>query len=362
MKWIQHALLLTALLAAGTVRAADLTISDDEQQLLDIRVQEVSALTNAGTGELTLRVRFAPDGEWVIKTPLPGVVHRVFVQEGDRVKGGDPLLVVRSADMVGLQRDFLKARAELELQRATLDRDRKLADAGSISQRRWQETRYNFDAAEAEFSGLQGRLMLAGFSVSDLERLGSDSRIGPDLTIRAPCDAIILDRPVMLGDQLDGTEALVRLGQPNKIMLQGVLAHSAAVRLAEGAELQWMEGDRRAELVFVSDVIDPQSQTVQVRAKPLDPSGLVPGQLTRWRVLSGERLLTVPSSAVVKLEGKDVVFLAVTGGFDVREVEVRNTGTGAWIVLAGLEAGDRIAATGTAVLKGMSMGMGGGDS
>jgi multidrug efflux pump subunit AcrA (membrane-fusion protein) len=78
-------------------------------------------------------------------------------------------------------------------------------------------------------------------------------------------------------------------------------------------------------------------------------------------VLSGGSLLSVPSRAVVKLDGRDVVFVAVPGGFDVREVEVRNTGTGSWIVLGGLEPGDRIAARGTAVLKGMSLGMGGGD-
>jgi hypothetical protein len=69
----------------------------------------------------------------------------------------------------------------------------------------------------------------------------------------------------------------------------------------------------------------------------------------------------VPSSAIVKLEGLDVAYVQVVDGFEPRHVDVRSTGSGAWIVLDGLAAGERVAVSGTAVLKGMSVGMGGGD-
>ena len=62
-------------------------------------------------------------------------------------------------------------------------------------------------------------------------------------------------------------------------------------------------------------------------------------------------------------EGTDIYWARqqVAGGFEPRTVDVRSTGSGAWIVLDGLAAGERVAVTGTAVLKGMSVGMGGGD-
>lgn len=355
--------LILAGLALAPLRlpAADLALDADQRRLLDITVYEVAESADGSAGELTLNVRFAPDGEWLIKTPLPGVVQRVFVQQGDRVAAGDELLVVRSAEMVTLQRDYLKARAEAVLQRAAWDRDLRLAEAGSISERRRQETRYALDAAEAEYRGLRGRLLLAGLGEQDLERLADGADISPDITLRAPAAAIVLERPATLGDQLAGSEPLARLGEPGKLMLQGVLARPAAAALSPGATLDWQEGDCTAELVFVSEVIDAQTQTVQVRARPQPGCDLLPGQLTRWRVQAGAAALFIPGGAVVRLEGRDVVFVETAGGFDVREVTVRNTGTGRWIVLAGLAPGDRIAATGTAVLKGMHLGMGGGD-
>ena len=361
MKFARSLALLVLLIPTLSFAAQILQVSEQEQKLLGIEVQTISAVEEGGAGEITLRVAFAPDGEWAIKTPLAGVLQRVFVQQGDQVKKGDPLVIVRSAEMVALQRDYLKARAELNLQVSNWKRDRQLGEAGSISERRWQETRFNHDTAQAEYAGLRGQLMLAGFSTGDLQRLSEKVEISPDITLRAPVDAVVLETPAMLGDQLNGSELLVKLGEMQKLVLNGNLSRSAAAHLGVGRQLAWQEDGTRAELTHVSGVIDPQTQTVNVRAKPLANSNLQPGQLTRWNVLSEGLLLTVPSSAVVKLEGRDVVYLSVASGFDVRDVEVQSAGGGAWIVLDGLETGDRIAIAGTAALKAMSMGIGGGD-
>jgi multidrug efflux pump subunit AcrA (membrane-fusion protein) len=61
------------------------------------------------------------------------------------------------------------------------------------------------------------------------------------------------------------------------------------------------------------------------------------------------------------LEGRDVVYVSVPSGFEVRNVDVQSTGSGNWIVLDGIAPGDSIAIAGTAALKAMSMGLGGGD-
>jgi len=159
-------MLLSLSILSLSAMAQVLPVSDQEQNLLGIEVQAITAVNQGGAGEITLRVAFAPDGEWAIKTPLSGVLQRVFVQQGDHVNIGAPLVIVRSAEMVALQRDYLKARAEVNLQISVFKRDKKLSDAGSISERRWQETRFKHDTAQAEYAGLRGQLMLAGLRVA----------------------------------------------------------------------------------------------------------------------------------------------------------------------------------------------------
>ena len=343
------------------VHAAKVAISEQEQQALGIEVQAATRREDAGTGSVTLRVAFSPDAEWVIKTPLPGLLHRALVQQGDRVSAGDPLVVVRSPEFVSLQRDYLRARAELQMAEAARARDARLREAGSIADRRWQETEYQYRTAQADHAALRGQLVLAGLAEQDLQRLAGEAAIAPDLLLRAPADAIVLDRPATLGSQLDGTEVLVRLGEPGKLVLNGVVARAAAGRLREGARLGLKGGETRAVVVFVSSVLDTESQTVAVRAVPDSAAELAPGQLSEWSVLASEPALLLPASAVVRLDNQDVVYVAVPGGFEPRPVTVRGTTGGAWVVLDGLEDGERVAVRGTAVLKGASLGLGGGD-
>ncbi len=359
---LRHHVFSSFLFAFSCVgQAQTLQVSAQEQEMLGIETRAVQATVSGATGQLTLQTGFAPQAEWLVTTPVPGLVQGIFVDSGNHVGAGDPLIAVRSAEIVAMQRDFLKAQAEWTLQQAAWERDRKLNEAGSVSDRRWQETNFAYNMARAEYTGLRAQLQSAGFSAQDIGQLAGSGEVSPDLLLRAPADAVVLERMALLGDHLEGNEPLARLGQPGKLVLTGMLSRSAAAKLAEGALLKQKEGDAEAVLVFVASVIDPETQTVKVRAEPTDASGLLPGQLTRWIVQSGHPVLTVPASAIVKLNNVDIVFVATGDGFEPREVEARNTGSGQWLVLAGLDDGERIAVKGTAALKGMSIGMGGGD-
>jgi len=271
-------------------------------------------------------------------------------------------MTVRSRELVSLQRDFLKAGAELTLQQSAWERNKKLNEAGSVSNRQWQETLYAFNTARAEFSGLRAQLMLVGLSEEDLQRLTRTMEVTPDMTLRAVADAIVLERPAMLGDHLEGSELLARLGEPDKLILEGALSRSATAQLAADMEIVLEDSDKSAVITLVSNVVDPTTQTVRVRAQPTGVAGLTPGQLTRWSVKAGSDVLTVPSAAIVKLDGYDVAYVKVAGGFEARRVKVRSTAGSDWMVIGGLGPADQVVTRGTAALKGMSLGMGGGDS
>jgi cobalt-zinc-cadmium efflux system membrane fusion protein len=358
-------LLLAALLAGGpfsvSLQAALLPVSEEEQRMLGIEVQAVRQEPAAGTAALPLRVGFSPDAEWLVRTPLSGVLQRAFVQQGDRVAAGDALVSVRSPEFVDLQRDYLKARAEMRMAEAARARDQRLRESGALSERRWQETRYAYDTALAELKGLEGQLLLAGMDAASLKALGGDAAIATDLVLKAPVDALVLERPPRLGAQLDGSEPLVRLGEPDKLVLSGNVARAVGERLQAGARIRSADGRWTAVLEYVSQVVDPDSQTVAVRAVPDRIDGLYPGQLAEWSVLAEGQVLVVPATAVVKLDDRDVVFVAVEGGFDRRDVVVQPGVGSHWVVLSGLAVGERVATRGTAVLKGMSLGLGGGD-
>jgi cobalt-zinc-cadmium efflux system membrane fusion protein len=352
------AVLAFCISAAG---AATLEISEEEQRMLGVEVAPVELSRAAGAETLNLRVTFSPDAQWVVRAPLPGVLTHVSVREGDRVEAGQALATLRSQAFVALQQEYLKALAEYEVAEGARARDQRLREAGSISERRWQETRYLHAAATASRAGLEAQLLAAGLAPAQLESLAAEAKISPDLVLRAPAAALVLEREANPGARMDGSETLLRLGDPQQLLLEGVVPASVAANLAEGARLRAGADGAGAVIVFVSTVTDPHSQTVRVRALPDEGADLRPGELSAWEVLTGEGVLVVPAGAVVRLDDRDVVYVATAGGFEERVIDARSGASGAWLVQDGLEEGEQVAVRGTAALKGLSLGMGGGD-
>lgn len=341
--------------------AATLAVSEQEQSMLGIEVAMVERVEGAVAGVLNMRVAFSPDAQWIIRATLPGVLTQVNVREGDRVEPGQALATLRSPGFAELQQDYLEARAEYDIAASSLARDQQLREAGSISERRWQETRYSYAAARAQLSGLEGQLLAAGLDGAELQTLAARSTISPDLVLRAPVQALVLERSANPGARVDESETLMRLGDPEQLVLEALLSRSAAAYLEPGMRLQAVRGDAGAVVDFVSSVVDPDSQTVSVRALPDDAAELRPGELSAWTLLETGGVLVVPPAAVVRLDDLDVVYLMVPGGFEERVIDARSTAAGDWIVQSGLVEGDIVAVRGTAALKGMSLGMGGGD-
>lgn len=346
---------------AFNANAATLQVSEQEQGMLGIEVALVERVEGAAAGVINMRVAFSPDAQWVIRAALPGVVTQVAVREGARVEPGQPLATLRSPEFAALQQNYLEALAEYNVAESSRARDEQLRAAGSISERRWQETRYSYAAARAHLSGLEGQLLAAGLEGAELEMLASRSKISPDLVLRAPVQALVLERNVNPGTRVDESETLMRLGDPQQLVLEALLSRSAAAYLEPGMRLEALRGDAGAVIDFVSAVVDPDSQTVSVRALPDNAAQLRPGELSAWTVLETGGALVVPPAAVVRLEDNDVVYVAVPGGFEERAISARSTAAGDWIVLGGLQDGEIVAVRGTAALKGMSLGMGGGD-
>jgi membrane fusion protein, heavy metal efflux system len=61
--------------------------------------------------------------------------------------------------------------------------------------------------------------------------------------------------------------------------------------------------------------------------------------------------VTIPASALTKIGGKDIVFVAKGNRFALREVTAVAAGTGDVLITSGLQPGERIATSGLTELK-----------
>jgi len=106
---------------------------------------------------------------------------------------------------------------------------------------------------------------------------------------------------------------------------------------------------------FVSPALDAQTKLVPVIATLDNRAG-------QWRVgeavtasvaLSGGEgsSVRVPSSAIQTVEGKSMVFVRTTSGFQAKPVTLGDTSGGAVVIRSGLTGSEQIATTGSFTLK-----------
>jgi membrane fusion protein (multidrug efflux system) len=242
------------------------------------RTGEDSRLTL--TGEFVAHVR----SDLVPRTG--GRVGQVFVDEGQAVRRGQPLLQ--------LETEYLKldvARAEAELRRAEaaaqdagrdFERKKGLAQKGSVSQATFDRSLAGADQADAGRQAARAALELAR------QRLA-------DATLTSPVDGVVAERRTDVGERLtEGTVAFViEQTAPLKLRVRVPERYLSTIRtgMPVRATVEAFPGeDFRGTVSLVSGSVDPQSRTFLVEAEFANRDRrLRPGQFARVEAERGER-------------------------------------------------------------------------
>jgi RND family efflux transporter MFP subunit len=346
-----------AIVMAAHVSAGErLPMSAAQQQALGIVTQLPQAGAAAAGRSWSGRVAFAPDAEWMVMAQLTGTLSRWLVAPGQSVKRGEVLAWLQSDAALDLQRDYLAAVAQLEVETAARQRDEALFGAGIIAEKRWQETRQRWQSQRLGANALMQRLRLAGFDAETLQHLRATQQVHAEYPLRAPADAVVAERLGTLGQRVESMAPVLKLGDVNKRWIYFRVPAADVNALAVG-DVVITEAGARAALRHVSRVIDPLTQTAEAQAEVGEGDAAI-GELVQVRKLTAEAGLLIPASAVVQHNNRDVVFVADGDGFVVRPVRISGGGKDHVVVLDNLKADERIAVSGLAALKGKLLGLG----
>jgi HlyD family secretion protein len=333
-------------------------------------------VTVEGPGKARVRDRY------VVAAPVPGHLARITAREGDPVRAGAVLAVVRPATPAPIdERTRRELTARLEATRAAeseavaseerarhaseqasreRERMRALAAAGSVTPR-------DLDAAETAADASVHALEAAGAAVLRARREVQaaqallDARGGPvgrGVEVRAPAPGRVLrvlqesEGPVAAG------APLLEVGDPDRIELRVDLLTSEAVRVRPGAAVDLVNwgGDRalpgRVRLVEPSaftkvSALGVEEQLVYVLVDPVETGAWAPlsdGYASDARIVVAERpdALLVPAGALFREDGGWAAFVVEGGRARPRKLRIGDSSGAAVEVLEGLTPGDRV--------------------
>lgn len=328
----------------------------------------VPALTSVtGTVEVPGQLVVNEDRTARLAAPAQARALAVHVSPGDRVARGARLVTLQSQDASMALADVAKAQAEVSSRRAgatyakaARDRAERLLALKAIPRQEYERAIADDELARAALSQADAELTRAR---AGAEQLGVDLASG-SMVLRSPIDGVVTTRDVVPGAVVGAGAQLVTVTDPSTLWLAIALPEAFASGVRVGSALRFTVAPYPADtftarVQSVSASFDPSTRSLPARGVVVNTRGrLRPEMYARvWaHGTTSSSMLTVPDSAIQRLEGKSVVFVAYMDGkggarFEKREVRVGGTAGGRTSILSGLVQGEPVVVAGAFGVK-----------
>jgi cobalt-zinc-cadmium efflux system membrane fusion protein len=308
-----------------------------------------------------------------------GVVRRLAAEPGQSVARGALLAEIASPGAAAARGDYQAALGRLELAEANVRREQELVAKGVSARLELEQARAEQQAARATVEQLREQLAAFGAGTS-----GG----GTALALRSPLSGTVVARNAVAGQTLSPETPLFTVADLSSMWLELQLSADQMALARPGApieaEFDGLPGQRfPGKIMQVGAGLDERTRLLKVVAEVANPDGLLKDGMFGQAQLAvaaaaedagrhgdehdghdhaehpGEKMhgpavtVAVPAAAVQAIDGKAYVFVAHDEPdlFELRRVEAGPRRAGEIVIVAGLGAGEKVAASQGFALK-----------
>jgi cobalt-zinc-cadmium efflux system membrane fusion protein len=271
-------------------------------------------------GLSTISTSHVKKGWAAISVIAPGrIVASIAVDEADHER----IVFFESADVTTLYSQYRQSKSNVARTTKNLERVKEMFSTQTATGKDLSEAENDANTAKASMSEYESRLRGAGFN--------------PHVLDAAPVNTVWL-----LSDVPENELNEVQQGEDVDIYFSA-----------------FPEKKFIGHVIAIGEVVDAATRSIKVRVELSNPKGkFLPGMFAK--IDYGDPIpsvYTLPTSAIVTVDGKDYVFIQSNPGiFERRSVTIVNSSTDHVVVSRGLNDGDDVVIKGALLLKGLSFG------
>src|SRR5262245_7296444 len=312
-----------------------------------VKLARVEAAANRWSDLVPARVSIDQTRDSKVGAPLSGRITGVFVENGQKVSAGQPLLSVASGDLADLLAQREKAQVDLDAARSSLERIRAVVATRALPAKEELVAQQQFRQAEL------------GVKLADakLASLHVASRTGNEYTIKSPRTGVVVEKNVVLDQQVapDSTSALLVVADLAQVWVLADLFEGDARDVREGTAAEVTSPSLpdltlKGRVDVVSSVVDPQRHTVVVRVRLVNPEKVLRPNVyaqVRFAAPAVPGSVEVPAGALVSNGADQYVYVKDGEGRFARRAVVAGTVRDNQVtILRGLEPGETVVTDG----------------
>jgi membrane fusion protein, heavy metal efflux system len=320
-----------------------------------IKAEPVTREVLAATIDLPGEIASNPDKTARISALVGGRLESVSFEEGQSVKKGDVLAVIKVPELAKAKAAYAATTSKAAAARANAGRLNSLAEKRFAATQEVVAANSEAEALEAEARAAEEQLRALGTSAGTVS--------GSQLALRAPVSGIVVSRDAVVGQPVTSEQTIATIADLTEVWFLGRVFEKNLSQVRVGApaevELNAYPSERFVGTIdYLGKRIDPAVRTIVARVRIANRGDLMRlGLFGTAHVSTGEDRkkppsLVVPRSAVTELGNRQVVFVEQPDGdFEVHEVVLGDNALGKVEIVSGLRDGERVVTDGAFNLK-----------
>jgi len=307
-----------------------------------------------------------------ISSFVHGQIESLSTDLGDQVKKGQPLLVINSPDFAKTQADFLRTRANMIFSQKEFERAEMLFQEKAIEEKEFLKRKAEYEKLATQFGAIGSELHSYGITHEQIDQLIKKCEAlrdkeykceiaEPFLPILAPISGTVIFRDAVKGEHIEPEKTLFIISDLTTLWseLNAYEKDIPYIQIDSQVFIRsslYPEKSFPAKITYISDVIDTQLRTIQIRAEAknseqlLKPNMYITGFIQSHNIK--QEVLLIPEEAVQNLNGEKIVFvLNPKQEFEVRPIKLGDKIGDQRAISKGLTEHEKIVLKGAFTLK-----------
>jgi len=339
---------------AGTAEL--FTIPPDQMSHIEVVTVRSKAITR--TLRLTGAVAYNSFRTTPVITQVSGLVSRVAVVPGQKVRQGEAMLFVASPDYSQLRSNYLKAKDAYALAQKAYARAKDLYDHHAIAEQSLEQAESAEVQAGGDLAASQAALKVIG--ITDPDAL-VNAPASFEVPVKAPINGLVVEQDVSVGQLLQpgSTQCFLISDVSTVWVLVNVYQKDLPyVRVGDVVSIQTEAYPQifHGRISYVAASLDPGTRTLQARIETANLNDKLKKDMYVVATVNAGTIphaLVIPDSAVLRdSENQPFVYAATAQNqFGRRSVTLGESSNGLTEITSGLEGGDQVIGNGSLFIQ-----------
>ncbi len=318
-------------------------ISEEVIKQLDIKVEKIQKRSLTITKKYPAVVKDDLTLSQAVYSPVEGLIKRLFVKEGDKVKKGQKVALIYSPKITKLLSNIYLAKVNLENARKVYEREKQLYENQVIPYTRYFNAMVNYENAKGKLEALEKTLKAYG-EIED-----------GFIVLRSNMNGYVAKQNVILGDSVNLNKQIFKIHSHERLWVVAFVPVQDITLFNRGKNIKIISpiGSSYGKVDFISHSVDPDTKRNPIRIiADNSKDTLKPNMFVDVLIFTKlPESLYIPASAVVYQEDKVLAFVKENNYFHPVEIKIGKRAGEYYQVLAGLKEGDKVVVKGTVHLK-----------